>query len=514
MQKIIESFYGFVDNYLTGVLLKKIKPVDITNSEYIFIFNQVRGQYVEKLYPLVSYELYKRGIASFFLYKNDLFSPHYPRFKINGMELSNSITKAKRRCVKSANQKRLFFKWSVDLQNEKIEAEGINFFPIIRSSLRTIQKRYNVIYYGEDNKPLYDGLIQSCDLLLKYFLLLKEYSKNYKKKIRLVGWEISYVPNGVFKMLCDQLSHNRDVEFVELGMGYISYFGQHHFRESYIASGNLTKTKKAFCWAVSKEELAGADDKNIAQEELIKPATNALKKDLEDKTSKNKKETIKLIENYRSRGKKIFALFAHLFYDTPVDDESPAFNGMCEWIKETVNYFIAKDDLLLIKPHPSEFRSDEPRKTPNETVSSFLTDTELSENIIILDPRLFSVNDLSPFISCGLIWRSSVAMELAFLGIPGIIAGVPYYNALNLNFAVDKGHYFQMIEQSNDLKVTDELKIDVAKYLYLHEKKHFHIDSIIYNKKLRQFYWNRKALARYLKNGDSAYESVVENMLE
>jgi len=515
MRKIIKSFYWLVDTYLTADLLKRIKPVNAQNSEYIYIFCHVNSNFSGKLYALVMHELSKHGIVSFFLFKNHILSPYYPRFDIDGHKISNAFKVEKRKkSIKSSARQRLFFKWKVDPEKETIEAEGINFFPIIRSTLRATQKRYNVFYTDEDNSPVYNDLIRSCDLLLKYFLLLKDYSNKTAKKIRFVGWEISYIPNGVFRMLCDQLSQNRDVEFIALDRGNMGYFGQHHWRESFIAAANLTRKKASFGWAVLKEELVEVDDKEIELDKLMKPVSQALEKNIYDRIPDRQKNVIKIIEKYKSNGKKVFVLFAHLFFDTPVNEETPAFKGMCEWIEETVNYFRGKEDLLLIKPHPSEDRKDEPKKQPNETLASFLRDTILSENIIILEPRLFSVKDLSPFMSCGIIWRSSVAMELTFLGIPCIIAGNPYYSVLDLNFVKDKKQYFNMIKLSHELEVPEKLKVDIAKYLYLHEKKYSYVDCISYNVKWKKIHWNRKALKRYLKSGNQTISAIVEKMLE
>jgi hypothetical protein len=186
---------------------------------------------------------------------------------------------------------------------------------------------------------------------------------------------------------------------------------------------------------------------------------------------------------------------------------------MCEWIAETVKYFKSNENLLLIKTHPGEFIEDQPNRTPTETLASFLKGTELSENIIILERDAFTVKDLSPFISCGLIWRSSVAMELAFLGIRHIIAGSPIYMALDLNYAKNREHYFRMIENSDTIKITDKQKMDVAKYLYLLENQHVHVSCIQYDRELREFYWNKKELKQYLKAGDEKIESVVEDMV-
>jgi hypothetical protein len=512
IRKILKKISRNADAKLTRVLLKNIKPVDIHNSEYIFIFHQIESKFTTRLYILVAHELSKLGIASCFKYHDDLLSRNFPRFEIDGVDISNSFKIDNRFYIKSLHDRQPFFKWQVEIENEKIEAEGINFFPLIRNTLRTMQKRYNIFFKDEENRPVYNELIQSCDLLLKYFLLLKNYSKKYNKKIRLIGFEAAYVPNGTLKMLCDQQSHNRDIEYIDLGRGYMYYFGQYHPKESYISYSNLTQTKESFSYVISKEQFETLNINKIDANELLKPVSNAVKKNSWHKTPDNQKQVIKKIEKFKSKGKKVFVLFAHLFYDTHVFDETPAFSGMCEWISETINYFNGKENLLLIKPHPAEFLPEQPQKAPDETLASFLSDTELPENIILLDPHQYTTKDLSPYISCGLIWRSSVAMELTFLGIPCIIAGNPLYNALNLVLAKDKAHYFELIEKSHKLTVTEKLKTDVAAYQYLLEKNHVHIDCISYTK-LRKFHWNRKALRKYLKKGNENIKSIADSML-
>jgi hypothetical protein len=507
--KIKKKFNALRDPYLTHVLLNDIEPVDIQNSDCIFVFNQVISKFTEKLYILVSHELARHKVASCFLYYKDFLRPHYPRLEIEGFEISNSCVAQKGRGLKPFHELPLFYEWTVDIDGDRIEAEGFNFFPFVKNTLRKIQKRFNVFY----NDEIIRDLVRSCDLLLKYFSLLKSYSQETGKKIRLVGYEVDYVPNGILRFLCDQSSHNRDIEFIELRRGYIGYFGQHHHRASYISLSNLTRTKMESGLTVSKEELVGFDEKSLDLDELAKPVSNALAKSTNFIPSDRQGKIIETIEGYQSRGNRVFVLFPHLFYDTPVYDESDVFNNMCEWIEETIGYFDGKDDLLLIKPHPSEFISDQPKKAPTETLASFLADIELPENTVILARDLFTVKDLSPFTSCGLIWRSSVAMELTFLGIPCIIAGNPPYRALDINYAKDKEHYFDMIAHAHTLRVTDKQKIEIAKYLYLLEHKHIHIDCITYDTNLRKFYWVGTALRKYLKDGNKEVESVVEQML-
>jgi hypothetical protein len=218
-RKFQKKYNELVDQHLSRRLMKRLAPVDIRSSDTIVIFNQNRSKYNSKLYALLSIELSRRGIISFFLYKHELLSPYYPSFKINEYQMSNAFTVTKNRNVIPPFNNSLFFEWDIKIKNERIEAQGVNFFPLIRNTLRKIQKRYNVRFLNEEGKPIYADLIKTCDLMLKYFLLLKEYSNKNKKKIRLVGYESSYIPNGIFKILCDRFSEERDIEFIDLRRG-------------------------------------------------------------------------------------------------------------------------------------------------------------------------------------------------------------------------------------------------------------------------------------------------------
>jgi hypothetical protein len=509
MHKIFKAYLKLKDNHLARVLLKNIQYVDVNLSDYIFIFNQVISKFTEKLYILISHELAMRGIPSCFLYYRKILASHYPQLIIDGYEISNSCISDKKKGIRSLKGLPLFFDWSVDIEHERIEAEGINFYNYIRNTIRKRQKRYNVDF----DKEIMEELIQTCDLLLKYIILLQDYSKKNNKKIRIVGYEAVYVPNGILRMLCEKLPPNGDVEFIELRRGYINYFGRQHHRASYISISNLTKTKLESGLEVTREEMERFNENSIGLDELNRPVTSALQRRTEDSKSSLQNEIILKMEDYKSRGKSAFVLFAHVFYDTPVNDESDAFRDMCDWITETVNDFMSRDALLVLKPHPGEYIKDQPKRTPTETLSSLLANTKTTENIILLPRDLFTVKDLSPFMSCGLIWRTSVAMELTFLGMPTIIAGNPPYRALNLNYAKNKEHYFEMIEKSNEIKVDDKLKIETAKYLYLLEKKHIPVSCIAYDQKLRKFFWEGKALRKYLKEGDERVTSIVENMV-
>ena len=517
LQAIGTKYLRWSDVISTKRLLKNTPRVDIDDSDILFVFSHVRSHYYEKLYTLIAHELSKRGIPSCFLFRSDLLNSYFPNLVIDKQVISNSLfVKTHKVSITDGIGETPHFEWIIDLEAERIEANGIDFFPLIRNSLRSINKRYSIDFSDKRYVDICNELVKTCDLLFQYLLLLKKHAKNRGVEIRIVGWESGYIPNGFFRMLCGQLSKDRDVEYIDLARGYMHYFGHHYRKESYVAAANCTRTGGNNRIVICDKEFGALVKKNDDQNEMLASVSEALSANRRATIgSQRKNEIIELINGYRSRGQKVFVLFAHLFYDTPMYDESPSFKDMGEWITETVEFFRTRDDLLLLKPHPGEVRPDAPEKEPSETLASFLGDTiDDAENIVLLEPRLFGIEDLYPHLSCGLIWRSSVGMELTFLGVPCIVAGTPPYKVLDLVYAKDKTHYFDLIERVHELRVSDEQVLGVARYIYyLKEYKHFHIDCLRYDPHSRKHYWDRGSLQRYLKKGDEELGALVDKIL-
>jgi hypothetical protein len=123
-----KKLFTLADKYFTNALFKNIKPVNISNSEYIFIFNQVKSSFAEKLYLLLAHGFAERGIASCFLYKKDLLKPYSPKFSIDGWEISNSFTAEEKRFVKSKRGEPLFLNGLPKSKIKKLKLKGSIFF--------------------------------------------------------------------------------------------------------------------------------------------------------------------------------------------------------------------------------------------------------------------------------------------------------------------------------------------------------------------------------------------------
>ncbi|MCK4799088.1 MAG: hypothetical protein KAT05_17070, partial [Spirochaetes bacterium] len=298
LNAIKRNIYLKNDKQCTLRLLNKIPKLDIHEATKIFFFSSTNIDYYNRLYLLFGYELAKRGIPSCFLFENELISPHFPLFEVDNYQISNSLLVNKRRIhfISKKSQKNIF-DWNVDLKREKILAEELNFFPLIRSNLRSFHKSYNIDFSDPINIKFMNRLIESCDLLLKYFFLLQTYALKNEINIRIVGREPSYIPDGLFKTVCSKFSINREIEYIDLGRGYMHYFGL-PMVSSYVAVTNSTKNNGIGRLVITNDEFKKFREKQINKKKMTVAIDKVLMNRQKRGKSKNKKQVVKRISEY------------------------------------------------------------------------------------------------------------------------------------------------------------------------------------------------------------------------
>ena len=499
------------DNLSRTLLSELAHAIESCDTIFIFLCRRKinfknKLSFHAKIYSLIGFELAKRGFTSYYLFEDNVIDSYFPELVLNGSVMSNSLSEDLPRADYSSKIiSPPSFEWDIGIEDEKAIIDDIDFFPLIRCTLRTIKKQYNIDLIDSELKELSNKMLLSCDLLLSYFFKLREYADKERKKIRICGWESNYIPNGLFNKLCTERADGADIQYIDLNRAYVHYFGEHSRGANYISTANLTKKRVVDRKAVTEEELNSVNISEKNMDQFSSSIEKALNKVFGEEMKDEKIETIKLMEEYRSRGKHVYVLYGHLFYDVGTDDSSLSFPDMCEWLKETILFFKGRDDLLLLKPHPVETQ-----KKTDETLFSFAKSLVSTDNIRILNPLLFNVRELSSYMSCGLVWRSSVGLELTYLKVPCIIAGRPRYNVLNLNYPRDKKDYFSMIRNSDQITTTDEQIRDVIRYVYyLENKKSFRINPVESNGT-----WNKVQLLRYIKSGDTELERLVDEILQ
>jgi hypothetical protein len=144
-------------------------------------------------------------------------------------------------------------------------------------------------------------------------------------------------------------------------------------------------------------------------------------------------------------------LASNIIWDLSALNKQVFFATMMEWIIETIKWFkLHREFQLIIKTHPSEENPVIPET--KEKVENVLMDNgiTLSENIFFLRPKAkISVYQLFPIANVGLVYSTTVGIEMAALGIPVITAAKSTYR--KFGFTIDpenKTDYFAFIEKA------------------------------------------------------------------
>lgn len=126
------------------------------------------------------------------------------------------------------------------------------------------------------------------------------------------------------------------------------------------------------------------------------------------------------------------------------------FESMFDWIDNTINYFEQHPEWqLIIKPHPAEENKFIP--VTQQTVIKYLNrrSKPIPFNVIVLGAKTeISVYDLFPFIHVGLVYTTTVGIEMACRGMPVLTAGNSHYRMHGFTFdTLTKEDYFICLEK-------------------------------------------------------------------
>ena len=168
-------------------------------------------------------------------------------------------------------------------------------------------------------------------------------------------------------------------------------------------------------------------------------------------------------------GKSFVVLFTNLNFDTAVIGRNPIFDSMYQWIEEVIEFWIENKikETLVIRVHPAEiklttFSDDFVAPRIEEKVKH-------ASNIVVFEP-LDNVDSytLIENMKFGLVYSSTIGLEIPFYDKPCLIAGEAFYrNHSFVSFQNSKEKYFEELKEmliKSTFKQID--KIELLKYIY------------------------------------------------
>lgn len=107
-------------------------------------------------------------------------------------------------------------------------------------------------------------------------------------------------------------------------------------------------------------------------------------------------------------------------------------SGMADWLKMTVNYFSNRSDAqLIVRVHPAELL------LVGQPSVDIMRNTfpDLPENVILIPPESkINTYDLIKLAHLGLVYTTTVGLEMAMSGVPVITAGCSHYRGRGFTY--------------------------------------------------------------------------------
>jgi len=143
---------------------------------------------------------------------------------------------------------------------------------------------------------------------------------------------------------------------------------------------------------------------------------------------------------------------------------------MADWIERTVRYFASREDVqLLIRVHPGE------TLTHGTSMVDVVKDAlgELPPHIHLIEPEAkINTYDAADIANLGLVYTTTVGLEMAMRGIPVIVAGQTHYRGRGFTYDPDSWDaYIEMLDSMladlESVRLTQE-QVELSwRYAYL-----------------------------------------------
>lgn len=378
--------------------------------------------------------------------------------------------------------------------------DGVDYYEVCLAEVRNYKKKYRVSIDNIEEKELFIKFYVNCVNVHKAISHLVDENEN--KKITILGNESNYIPNSAIWWSIKN-ERWRNIEYVDCNRGYQKYWGI-YFRELGMCSRNVTKR--------------GHDRLYVTRDELRRRIGSLSACELEKFLPFRERESDieAYIENV-SDWEEVFCLYAHVMYDVKIPDSAGEFRGIVEWINDVCEYFVTNEKkLLIIKPHPGE-KPNIKNKEPNERVEDVLNDTyKCLKNVKILPPE--EIEGIEDAIDCGLVWRSSVGLELGVGKKPVVLCGSPDYEYLPFVKCRNKSQLYRILKNKKYLEQDESLAMSCAGYLAERKERIKNLDMLKYSRKFNIIhpfsYKTLKFLAGFTKKDDSPLMRQIINEME
>lgn len=199
------------------------------------------------------------------------------------------------------------------------------------------------------------------------------------------------------------------------------------------------------CWYEMPEAWAAWKDIPLTADEEAELDEYTADRELGNRTIDSFRQNARIERIQRPEGGRVATLFTNLTWDSAVIGRDVAFPSIQAWLAAAVEAFAERPgDRLIVRVHPAE--AEPPDRQTREPILSFL-----HERFPVLPPNISVVGaddttssyGLMADTDFGMVYTTTVGLELALRGKPVIVAGQTHYRSKGFTVDVSNPVEFQ-----------------------------------------------------------------------
>lgn len=348
------------------------------------------------------------------------------------------------------------------LHEGKVLYRGIDFSPIIKASIARMKRRYDASLTNQEYSTIINRSIKSVKVILDILQHLEKLVHHKAKKIFIAGTDPYYIPNGIILRWVNSKYCSDQIQYIDISPGYKHYFG--YARRKWICVKNLTERKFENSNRFTTEEFNQYRNQYDAKkrlkrgEKLISKAIGSI-----NTQSDAPPEHLKKLAD---PDEPLYGIFPNMLYDRPLDDSTKLFDGIIDWLLETIDLLDQLDKHIVVKPHPAEVQPAIEGQYPEQRVKDILQKNDVIQKVTLLEADEVNSHELNSYLDLALVWRSSLALEWAFYNQPVLVSGpVHWQEHLQLYSPESMQDYRNMINNPDNLYPTERMRQLIADYI-------------------------------------------------
>lgn len=175
-------------------------------------------------------------------------------------------------------------------------------------------------------------------------------------------------------------------------------------------------------------------------------------------------------------GMKIALACTNVAWDSAVLGKGRAFSSQENWLKYLIHFFKNKKDwFLIIRIHPHE-KVIGTNAPVGIMIKEYLNENSMSNIAVVGDGVEINTYSLAEIARVGLVYSSSIGMEMAIDGLPVVTAAKVHYSGLGFTLDPESSEEYGQILESidyQDHKVNIDLQLDATTYYGIYHNQIF-----------------------------------------